>query len=69
MFRELTYGVMFYLFAMAGVVLGVGYLSPVFPTSNTDHYLVKRAVLGAFLGGGAWLLVKYALMRSAGPNR
>ena len=63
MFRELGYGVMFYLSSMVGaIVCGILW------SAHTSHgpeehtqWLVEGAIGGAILGGGCWLWYKYSV--------
>jgi hypothetical protein len=63
MFRELRYGVLFYLSAMAGAVLGHSTVSfPRVRSGDADaeaREAAIMAVIGAFAGAVAWLAFKY----------
>jgi hypothetical protein len=61
MFRELGYGVLFYLSAMAGAIVGGIFWSGAISHGPEEHilWLVQGAIGGAILGGGAWLWYMY----------
>lgn len=65
MFRELGYGVLFFLSTMLGALLGVGlFMPPIlsFEPENMAACVVLGAILGANVGGVGWLAIKRKLL-------
>ena len=61
MFRELGYGVVFFLSTMLGALLGVGlFMPPIlsFDPEDMAACVVLGAILGASVGGLGWLAFK-----------
>ena len=63
MFRELGYGVVMFLSAMAGMLI----CATLFPT--LDGAPVQESVIGAILGAASWLAYKYTVLTPRKPPR
>jgi hypothetical protein len=60
-FRELGYGVLFFIATMLGALLGVGLFMPPFFSFDPEDMaacVVLGAILGANVGGFGWLAFK-----------
>jgi hypothetical protein len=70
-FRELGYGVLFFLTAMAGAFVGLicwGAHPSHGPEEHTQWY-VEGAIGGAIAGGWLWLWLKYTRLSAAPPTK
>ena len=63
MLRELGYGLLFYVFTIAGAFAGLNLLTRAVSDSVDGPAVdVTNAILGAVVGGGFWLYLKYGCL-------
>lgn len=62
-YRELAYGVLMFLSAMAGMVIGATFLR----SGGLNHAPVVEALFGAAGGCVAWLAFRHAVLRPRNP--
>jgi hypothetical protein len=62
-FREIGYGVLFYVFTIVGAIAGINVLArEVSDDFDGRVVYVTNAVVGAALGGGFWLYIRYGVL-------